>query len=114
MLEWLLVGIGIDIIEIERIRGTMERQGRAFVERLFNEKECAYCDQHDDSAIRYAGHFAAKEAVVKAFGHGIPWKEIEIVHNAEGKPHAEVGGEAVEISISHCKTHATAVALRQS
>ena len=72
--------VGVDLIEIERIRRALERHGDGFKERCFTEAERAYCDSKPNPPQHYAGRFAAKEAVGKALGSGVyfTWKEIEI------------------------------------
>ena len=80
------VRVGVDLIEIERIRRALERHGDGFRERCFTEAERAYCDSKPNPPQHYAGRFAAKEAVGKALGSGVyfTWKEIEI----RGRPEA--------------------------
>src|SRR6185312_10519524 len=74
------VRVGVDLIEIERIRRALARHGDGFKERCFTEAERAYCDAKPNPPQHYAGRFAAKEAVGKALGSGVyfTWKEIEI------------------------------------
>lgn len=108
----MIAGLGTDIIEIERIKEAIDRHREKFVKRLFTEKERAYCEKHKDPLPRYAGRFAAKEAIIKALNAPeLSWLEIEILNDEDGKPHASVEGEKILISISHCKTYATATAL---
>ena len=119
----MIVSIGIDIIEVYRIRETIERTPR-FVERVFTEKERDYCDKKGAAAAQsYAGRFAAKEAFLKALKTGwrgkITWHDIEINNDEAGVPSFEISGEAekllkelgaknVHLSISHTTEHATA------
>lgn len=119
-----IFGIGNDIIEIERIRKSIEAHGDQFLSRLFTAREQEYCRKYQDPIPRFAGRFAAKEAIVKAFGTGFgkqaSWLDIEILNNSEGKPEVffspalkkQFDDPKVLISISHCKTYATAVAVR--
>jgi holo-[acyl-carrier protein] synthase len=119
-------GIGTDIIAIERIESAIERQGEAFIKRLFTVKEREYCMKMAHPSTHYAGRFAAKEAVVKALGCGfgslIGFHDIEILNNLKGAPEVTLSERAQEefkgvqilLSISHCKSHATAVALAQT
>ncbi len=113
--------VGIDLIEIERIRRALERYP-GFRERCFTEAEIAYCDSRRNPAQSYAGRFAAKEAVGKALGRGVPftWREIEIA--GRGKPQVTLSGsmlaaarrlgvERVDVSITHSETTAAAVAI---
>jgi holo-[acyl-carrier protein] synthase len=64
----MIIGMGIDVEEVERVKGAMERQGERFLKRIFTEKERAYCEQFKDKYERYAGRFAVKEAAMKAAG----------------------------------------------
>jgi holo-[acyl-carrier protein] synthase len=118
-----VVRVGTDLIEIERIRRALARYER-FRERCFTEAERAYCDSRPNPAESYAGRFAGKEAVGKALGFGVArafaWQEIEIV----GRPKPSVrlsgrlaahatmlGGVAVDLSITHSRELAQAVAV---
>ena len=121
-----ICGIGNDIIEVERIRESIERYANHFLDRLFTKREQSYCDTHQDPTLRYAGRFAAKEAIVKSMGTGfgkeIGWHDIEIINEESGKPEVifsdkiktQFNHPQVLVSISHCKTYATAVAIRIS
>jgi holo-[acyl-carrier protein] synthase len=86
----MIHGIGCDLISLKRFKEAHERQGRAFLERLFVQDEIAYCEKHKDPYPSFAGHFAAKEALSKALGTGIgkhlSWHDMEIRHDAQGKP----------------------------
>ena len=116
------VKVGVDIIEIGRIRSALARSG--FRERCFTEAERAYCDRRPNPAESYAGRFAGKEAVGKALGFGVArafaWKEIEIV----GRPKPAVrlsgrvaawaekaGAGAIDLSMTHSRELAQAVAV---
>ena len=121
----ILLGLGTDVIEIERIRGVMERQGERFLHRVFTEEERAYCLSRPDPHPHLAARFAAKEAVSKAFTTGIGaefgWKSASIRHGERHEPlvRLDAQGEAllrhlgatrVVVSLSHTKTLAVAVA----
>ena len=114
--------VGVDLIEIGRLRAALERHGDGFRERCFTRDEQAYCDSKSNPAQHYAGRFAAKEAVGKALGSGVyfTWKEIEI----RGRPkpgvhltgrtarYAErVGAGRIELSMTHSRDLAAAVAV---
>jgi len=116
-------GLGNDIIEIDRVRKGFEAHGQPFLDRLFTKKEQEYCQLHSDPYPRYAGRFAAKEAIVKALGCGFGteagWHDIEIIADAKGKPEVHISSGLKErfnspkilVSISHCKEYAAAVAI---
>jgi holo-[acyl-carrier protein] synthase len=116
-------GLGNDIIEIDRMRASIERQGQHFLNRLFTQNEQDYCYKFKDPAPHFAGRFSAKEAIAKALGTGfgahLSWHDIEIINDALGKPIVHLS-EAIKkkydhpkilVAISHSATHATAVAL---
>lgn len=94
----MIVGLGIDIAEIDRMQAAMHRRGRHLLERVFTADEIAYCERHRDRAEHYAGRFAAKEAVMKALGtgwrRGVRWVDIEVVRQPGGKPTVALRGEA--------------------
>src|SRR5439155_13313794 len=118
-----MIGVGTDLIEIERVRRALVRYAR-FRERCFTEAERAYCDSRRDPAESYAGRFAGKEAVGKALGFGVArafaWKEIEIV--GRPKPSVRLSGRvaaraeavgvtSVDLSMTHSRELAQAVAI---
>ena len=96
----MIVGIGVDVVEIYRIRKILETQGTRFTNRVFTEEEQAYCAAHRDPAPHYAARFAAKEAAMKALGtgwaEGIRWRDVEILPGAGGKPELVLHGQAAE------------------
>jgi len=110
---------GIDIIEISRVRGVLERYGQRFLDRIFTPAEIAYCRER---APNLAARFAAKEATMKALGtgvRGVGWKDIEVVRQESGAPSIELHGRAkqraqrlgvqeVAISLSHSRDYAVA------
>jgi len=115
--------VGIDLIEIERIRRALERYPR-FKERCFTEGERAYCDSRRNPAESYAGRFAGKEAVGKALGFGVArafaWREVEIV--GRPKPSVSLSGRVarrakdlgagrIDLSMTHSRDLANAVAV---
>ncbi len=121
-----VVGIGREIIECLRIAKMIERHGEIFLTRVYTQQEIEYCTARKAATQHYAGRFAAKEAVLKALGtgwtRGIQWRDIEVRNEMGGRPIIHLGGAAAEfahkmgikemlISISHCRTHATAYAL---
>ncbi len=114
--------VGVDLIEIERIRRALERHGDGFRGRCFTDAERAYCDSKANPAQHYAGRFAAKEAVGKALGSGVhfTWREIEIVGRPKPGVHLsgrtarwadKVGATRIELSMTHSRELAAAVAV---
>lgn len=98
----MIVGLGVDIAEVERVRGAIERQGERFLKRVYTEKERAYCEQFKNKYERYAGRFAVKEAAMKALGtgwsRGVRWVDVETVRERGGRPGLELHGEAKRIA----------------
>lgn len=119
----MIKGIGTDIIEVSRIEDIINKYGQKFLDKVFTEKEQAYCNMHSKNARNYAGRFAAKEAVVKALGiglsEGLSWLDIEIINNEQGKPILALSSSfkqhfknpVIHLSISHCHAYATATAI---
>ena len=121
-----VLGIGTDIVECLRIAQMIERHGELFITRVYTPREIEYCSSRKAATQHYAGRWAAKEAVLKAMGtgwaRGIRWRDIEVVSDVSGKPSINLNGAAGDycerlgvtemlISISHCRSHATAYAL---
>jgi holo-[acyl-carrier protein] synthase len=117
------VTVGVDLIEIERVRRALERYPR-FRERCFTHAEIAYCDSRPNPAQSYAGRFAGKEAVGKALGFGVArafaWREIEIAGRPKPSVHLSgrlavwaerVGAGAIDLSMTHSRELANAVAV---
>jgi holo-[acyl-carrier protein] synthase len=94
----MLIGTGVDLIEVARIAQSIERFGVRFLERIFTEREIAYCTSKRNSAESFAARFAAKEAGAKALGTGISlgvaWREIEVTRSPLGRPGLELSGRA--------------------
>lgn len=111
---------GVDIIEIERVKQSIEETEGKFCERVYTEKEIEYCESKKAQKYQhYAARFAAKEAVLKAISQlleskfDIEWKQIEILNDENGRPYVNIIKEGInindiDISISHCKTYAVA------
>ncbi len=118
----MVLGLGIDIIEVSRIKGIMEKYGDKFFRRILTEKEIAYCKSYTaNPELHFAGRFASKEAYSKAIGTGINknfgWKDIEILNDKLGKPYIshlkenDYSKNKFEVSISHTKDYACAVVI---
>ena len=115
--------IGTDIEEIGRIKEMCERWGDKFLKRIFTSREIEYCNSLAEKYGSIAARFAAKEAILKAFGTGLTkgmrWQDIEILNNGNGKPMVKLHGEArkhanedqVLISLSHARTYVVAMAV---
>lgn len=125
----MILGVGIDIVEVARVRRLHERFGERFMKRVFLPGETAYCLTYRQPAPHLAARFAAKEAVSKAFGTGIGaqlgWQDIEVGRRDSGQPYlvlsdagqrllTRLGGGQVHLSLSHTAEHATAVAVIES
>ena len=98
----MIVGLGLDIAEIDRIEAAIKRHGAPFLERLFTPAEVSYCEQHKNRFERYAARFAAKEAAMKALGtgwsRGVRWRDIEVARQPSGKPTLHLAGAAPPIA----------------
>ena len=115
------ISCGTDIIEIERIKDSIEETNNKFLNRVYTEKEIEYCESKKAQRYQhYAARFAAKEAVFKAISikledkYSICWKDIEIINDSQGRPSVTLQGniqkniEQIDISLSHRKEYATA------
>ena len=126
-----IVAHGIDLVDCPRIEEMIKRHGERFINRVFTSAEQSYADKNKDRIEKYAGRFAAKEAILKLMGTGwrgkIAWTDIEIVNNSSGQPKVTLDGEVkkiadkhgitqVNVSITHTANFAiaSAVALAQS
>jgi len=98
----IVVGLGLDIAEIDRIEAAITRHGAPILERLYTPAEAAYCESHRNKFERYAGRFAAKEAAMKALGtgwrRGVRWRDIEVIRERSGKPSLALKGTANRIA----------------
>jgi holo-[acyl-carrier protein] synthase len=125
----MIFGVGIDIIEVERIQKELSKEGERFKARVFTKNEIEYCEPKATKAQHYAARFAAKEAFFKAMGSGwskgFAWTEIETAKNEEGKPYLITSGKVkeflkqnkvsnIQISLSHIKETATAIVILES
>jgi holo-[acyl-carrier protein] synthase len=121
-----LIGIGTDITECLRIARMIERHGELFINRVYTPAEIKYCQSRKMATQHFTGRWAAKEAIMKALGtgwrRGISWRDIEVRNEPGGRPVVAVRGGAkdvveqlgireIQVSISHCRSHATAFAV---
>ena len=121
----MINGIGVDIIEISKIKNISDRWGDKAFKKVFTEKEIEYCNSVKHKFRSFAARFAAKEAVLKAMGIGLSkgwnWKDIEILNKKSGKPEVNLTGKTknmfkkinkkIEISLSHSDNYAVASAI---
>lgn len=125
----MILGTGIDIIEVSRIQASYERFGERFVQRILHPEEIRYCLSHRVPGPFLAARFAAKEAISKAFGTGIGaqlgWHDMEVGRKESGEPFVILHGNGKEllkargakqvlISLSHTQEHAAAVAILEA
>lgn len=121
-----VLGSGVDIVEVQRIRGAVDRWGDTFLNKIFTARELNYAQEKKIPHQHLAARFAAKEAIAKAFGDGraayITWQNVEVANDTEGKPYVILRGKAEEerkergivevlLSMSHTKEYAVANAL---
>lgn len=121
-----ILGIGTDIVECPRIGKMIQQHGEAFLRRVYSDREIRYCQARKHATEHFAGRWAAKEAILKALGtgwsRGIAWTDLEVRNDVNGRPEVLVRGVAKDfaqsrgiheilVTISHCRTYATAYAL---
>jgi holo-[acyl-carrier protein] synthase len=98
-------GIGVDIIEIDRIRNSIESLGDRFLRKIFTAREIAYCNSKPKTFQHFAARFAAKEALAKAVSSGwageFRWKDVEVMNEPSGKPVLELHG-LMQHTLAHC------------
>jgi len=124
-----ILGIGTNIIECPRIGKMIEQHGELFLRRVYTDREIRFCQARKHAIEHFAGRWAAKEAILKAMGVGwskrLTWTDLEVRNEIGGQPEVHVGGGAKElalhkgigqilITISHCRTYATAYAIALS
>ena len=125
----MILGTGIDIIEVQRIETAVEKFGDRFLQRILLPGELEYCQSHKSPGAFLAARFAAKEAISKAFGTGIgaqlAWHDMEVCRKESGEPYVKLhgkgedllharGGRIVHLSLSHTAGHAAAMAILES
>ena len=125
----MIVGTGVDIVEIERIRSVMERQKDRFIERVFTLQERQFCERYRDPAPHYSARFAAKEALFKALGtgwaKGVGWLGVEVLrqdqqapvmalHGEAEKTFVRLGAKRVHLSLSHSDQWAVATVILET
>ncbi len=122
-----IIGNGVDIIEVRRIKNAIDKYGRSFLDRIFTDRELKYSRRYNSCYQHLAGRFAVKEAVFKALGNAkLAFKDVEVLNDPQGKPYCSLlndnqdelrscaqgeGKFNVYISISHIKNYAVASAI---
>lgn len=122
----MIYGVGIDIVENDRIEKIIQKWGEKFLSRIFSDREIWYCGRHAQAFIHYGARFAVKESFLKAIGmglgRGVKLLEIEVVNNKSGKPEIILSGgareflvkagiEKIHLSITHTKNYSSAMVL---
>ena len=122
----MVIGSGVDIIEVDRVKEAVKKYGDNFLKKVFTNNEIKYSHRKRFAYQHLAARFATKEAVLKAFGGGwmrtLPWKDVEIINDRNGKPEIKLYGEAkrlyekknikrIVVSMSHTKIYAVANAI---
>ncbi len=106
----MIIGSGIDLVEIARIQRSQDRFGSRFIDRVYTGAEQAYCLRKRNAAESFAARFAAKEAGAKALGtgisYGVSWLEIEVIREPSGRPSLKFHGRALEIAVRIGVRHA--------
>ncbi len=125
----MIVGIGIDVAEVDRVRQAIERHGRRFLERIYCASEIAYVEKKANRYERYAARFAAKEAGMKAIGtgwrRGVRWRDFEVANLPSGRPTLTFHGVAatvaeslgvrnIALSITHTAREGSAIVILES
>ena len=112
----MITGIGIDIIEVERVKKLAEKNPR-FLERIFTDREISYCSERRNKYQHLAARFAVKEAFFKAIGRRVGWREVELINLPSGKPQLEINSKErfsfkeAHVSISHLAEYAVATVI---
>lgn len=112
----MIKGIGIDMIEVDRVKRLAEKNPR-FLKRIFTSREAEYCLEKKNKYLHLAARFAAKEAFFKAIGKRIVWRDVELINLPSGKPQLEIrqkecfAFDEVHVSISHLADYALAVVI---
>ena len=98
----MIIGVGVDIVKVSRIREMVARWGDRFLARVFTDRERSYAQRRREPALHLAGRFAVKEATLKALGVGlrlgVRWREIEVANDASGKPGLTLAGRTKALS----------------
>lgn len=125
----MIVGVGTDLAEVDRIRSAIERHGKRFIERIYTPAEIAYVERKSNRYERFAARFAAKEAGMKAIGtgwrRGVRWRDFEVANLPSGRPTlrfhgvaarfaGELGVRNISLSLTHTAQQAMAIVILES
>jgi holo-[acyl-carrier protein] synthase len=125
----VIVGTGVDLAEVDRIRDAIQRHGQRFIERIYTPAEIAYVERKANRYERYAARFAAKEAGMKAIGtgwsRGVRWRDFEVANLPSGRPTLQLHGAAAQfadrlgvrniaLSITHTAIQAMAIVILEA
>jgi len=122
----MIQGIGVDVVDVERMKSILAEQGKTFIDRVFTETEVAYCEAKQNPEQHFAARFAAKEAVSKAMQTGwsgiFRWKDVEVVNEPSGAPKIllynavarSLEKSTVHLSLSHTENTVVAFAVIES
>jgi len=121
-----ILGIGVDVVDVQRLKDVLEKKGKAFLDKVFSDMEVTYCKTRKKPHIHFSARFAAKEAVAKAMRTGwsgaFHWRDIEVVNDQSGAPHILLSRDVakaleqciVHLSLSHTDTTVVALVVLES
>jgi len=121
-----ILGIGVDVVDVQRMKDVLEKQGKVFLDKVFSDMEVTYCKTRQKPYIHFGARFAAKEAVAKAMRTGwsgaFHWRDIEVVNDQSGAPHILLSRDVaqaldqctVHLSLSHTDTTVVALVVLES
>jgi holo-[acyl-carrier protein] synthase len=103
-----ILGIGVDVVDVQRMKEVLEKQGKVFLDKVFSDMEVTYCKTHKRPYIHFGARFAAKEAVAKAMRTGwsgaFHWRDIEVVNDQSGAPHILLSRDVAK-ALDQCTVH---------
>jgi holo-[acyl-carrier protein] synthase len=103
-----ILGIGVDVVDVQRMKDVLEKQGKVFLDKVFSDMEVTYCKTRKKPYIHFGARFAAKEAVAKAMRTGwsgaFHWRDIEVVNDQSGAPHILLSRDVAK-ALDQCRVH---------
>ena len=103
-----ILGIGVDVVDVQRMKAVLEKQGKSFLDKVFSDMEVTYCKTRSKPYIHFGARFAAKEAVAKAMRTGwsgaFHWRDIEVVNDQSGAPHILLSRDVAK-ALEQCSVH---------